>query len=243
VTAGLLRSFSDEAGPGRIVYCVPSAGTGARTFLASQSRSPLRARLRVVQLPGREDRFGEPFLDDIREMAALVVEAIVSEQDTKDYALFGHSFGALVMLEVARGLERAQAPAPAVLTVAASAPPHLPPFARYDEMEPAEIIETLRDLGGLDFSGPRGERLKPLVLPALTADTRAWTRYLDGPVRGAVSCPILAMCGSHDPALTIEEAAGWRDYTAATFEARRYPGGHFFPIESEQPLSTVVHWT
>lgn len=226
---------------GRTVYCAPSAGTGARTFLASFARSPLRENLRVVQLPGREDRVGESCLDDIMEMAALIAQAIVAER-SGDYALFGHSFGALVMLETARSLERIHAPAPAVLAVAACVPPHLPAFARWDEMEPAEMAEALQDLGGLDFSGQRGERLRPLVLPALAADCRASTRYLDAPGRGAVHSPILAMSGSRDPAVTVEGMAGWREYTDSSFSAREYPGGHFFPLESELPLRTVIDW-
>ncbi len=245
----LLRSFPDAvarrdpaAPPARTVYCVPSAGTGARTFLAAFAQSALRANLRVVQLPGREDRFAEPCMDDIREMAALVADAVVADRHGADYALFGHSFGGLVMLETARRLERIGAPPPAVLAIAACAPPHLPAFARYDELEPAEIVEALQELGGLDFSGRRGELLKPLVLPALAADARACTRYLDDADGDRIACPILAMSGSHDPALTSEEAAGWREYTAAAFETREYPGGHFFPQESALPLSAVVHW-
>jgi pyochelin biosynthetic protein PchC len=226
---------------GRTVYCVPSAGTGARTFLASFASSPLRENLRVVQLPGREDRIDEPCMDDVMQMAALVAHAVAAEQ-CENYALFGHSFGALVMLETARSLERMHAPAPAVLAVAACLPPHLPAFDRFDEMTPAQIVEVLQNLGGLDLSGPRGERLRPLILPALIADCRASTRYLDAAGRGTVHSPIVAMGGSRDPAVAVERMAGWREYTDAGFSAQEYPGGHFFPLESELALRTVIDW-
>jgi pyochelin biosynthesis protein PchC len=245
---GILRRFPRAAGaadgpvpPSRTVYCVPSAGSGAWAFLVHFARSPLRGNLRVVQLPGREDRVNEPCMDDILAMAAVIAHAIAADE-SGDYALVGHSFGALVMLETARSLARIHAPAPALLAVAACVPPHLPAFTRFDEMEPAQIAESLRDLGGPDFSGPRGEKLAALVLPPLTADCRASTRYLDGPGRGCVPSPILAMAGALDPVATLDKMAAWRDYTDSSFTAIEYPGGHFFPLESDPPLWTVADW-
>lgn len=195
----------------------------------------------MVQLPGREDRSGEPCLVDIMAMAELIADAVVAEQ-AADFALFGHSFGALVMLETARALERKHAPAPAVLAVAACAPPHLPGLDRFDELAPAQIFDVLHGLGGMDFSGPRGDQLKPLVLPALTADARASTRYLDAPGQGTITAPILAMGASHDPAVALTRLAEWSSYTGSGAVVREYPGGHFFPLESDLPLRAVLDW-
>ncbi|MER6088019.1 thioesterase II family protein [Streptomyces bluensis] len=242
------RGFREGAGgadgavpPSRTVYCVPAAGTGARSFLVPFARSPLRGNLRVVQLPGREDRLDEPCLDDIREMAALIADAI-AEEGVDDYALYGHSFGALVTLETARRLDRMHAPAPALLAVGACAAPHLPQAVRFDEMEPMEIAEALRNLGGLNFSGPLGDKVAAVVLPSLSADCRASTRYLDAFGEGKIASPILAQGGVLDPAVTMAKVAAWCDYTDSGFAARAYAGGHFFPLESDLPLRAVVDW-
>ncbi|MGW3949490.1 thioesterase II family protein [Streptomyces sp. NPDC004752] len=237
-----VASGTDESvPPSRTVYCVPAAGTGARSFLVPFARSSLRANLRVVQLPGREDRLDEPCLDDIVEMAALIAEAI-AEEGVDNYALYGHSFGALVALETARRLDRMHAPAPALLAVAACAAPHLPQAVRFDEMAPREIAEALRNLGGLNFSGPLGDRVAAVVLPPLSADCRASTRYLDSFGAGKVASPILAQAGALDPAVPRERVAAWRDYTDSGFAVRSYAGGHFFPLESDLPLRAIIEW-
>lgn len=225
------------APPARTVYCAPAAGTGAQSFLASFARWPLRANLRVVQLPGREDRMGEPHLADLTEMADLVAEAVAAD-GADDYALFGHSFGALVMLETARRLEHRRRP-PALLAVAACAPPHLPTRG-FDGMDSAQIAEAFQDLGRMDFSGPLGEKLAALVLPALTADCRAFSKYLAAPDTRPVGVPILAMSGTLDAAIPAEKAAAWRHYTRAGFTALEFGGGHFFPLESDLPLRAVI---
>ncbi|MFJ2027223.1 thioesterase II family protein [Streptomyces sp. NPDC087897] len=243
-----LRSFrtpptggDGPAPPGRTVYCVPAAGTGARSFLLPFARSPLRTHLRVVQLPGREDRLGEPCLDDITRMGALLAETVLSE-GTDDFALYGHSFGALVALETTRALERLRAPAPALLTVAACAAPHLPQAVRFDRLAPRQIARALRNLGGLDFDGPLGEDMAAAVLPALTADCRACTRYLDALGQVSVGCPVLAQGGTRDPGVPMERITPWQDCTTSAFTAQTYPGGHFFPLESEHPLAAVLDW-
>ncbi|GAB2727676.1 thioesterase II family protein [Kitasatospora kifunensis] len=232
---------ADTARPARTVYCVPAAGTGARNFLLPFARSPLRGNLRVVQLPGREDRLNEPCIDDITQMGALIADAIANE-GVGDFALYGHSFGALVALETTRMLDRLGAPAPALLAVAACAAPQLPQAVRFDALGPTEIADTLRNLGGLNFSGPLGAEMAAAVLPALTADCRACTRYLDAVGQDAISCPIVAQGGTLDPAVPMERVTAWRDCTTAGFAAQAYPGGHFFPLESDLPIREVVNW-
>ncbi|MGH3939864.1 MAG: thioesterase II family protein [Pseudonocardiaceae bacterium] len=234
----------EPARPGRTVYCVPSAGTGAHGFLVPFARSSLRRNLRVVQLPGREDRLGEPCLEDLPRMAELIAAAIATQvaEEGGDYALFGHSFGAMVMFETVQVLERMRVPAPALLAVAACAPPIFPSLVRFERMEPVEMVKALRDLGGADFSGPRGGEMATLVFPSLRADCLALTRYIESPGQKAVACPILAMGGTQDTAVPMGKIALWRDHTESAFMTREFAGGHFFPVESDLPLRAVVDW-
>lgn len=238
---GIVGGNSVSVLSGRVVYCVPAAGTGARSFLVPFARSPLRGCLRVVQLPGREDRLNDPCMDDIQEMAALIAEAVAGD-DVEDYALFGHSFGALVMLETARRLERMHVPAPALLAVAGCPSPHASSLVRFGDLEPADLAEVLRGSGRLDLSDPLGDELAALVLPSLDADCRAVAHYLDAPGPEVVASPILAMNGASDLVVTVEKMASWRECTQSDFVMREYAGGHFFPLESDLPLRAVVEW-
>lgn len=236
-----LRSLPVRAGQSppvtapRIVYCVPAAGAGARAFLVPFAKSSLRPALRVVQLPGREDRLLEPPVEHISEIARALAARIVAE-NVDDYALFGHSFGAMVMLETTRALEDLGAPPPAVLTVAACIPPHLPSVVRFEEMDDDEIVVALANLGGVDLRGEVGRELASLVLPALRADCRAFSRYLGTAGDRPVGCPVLALCGSTDDGVPLAKVVEWNRYTRAGFTAREIPGDHFFPVRSEDAL-------
>ncbi|MGH3167638.1 MAG: thioesterase II family protein [Trebonia sp.] len=231
----------EQAPPDRVVYCVPAAGAGARSFLNPFARSSLRACLRVVQLPGREDRLNDPCIDDIMDMAALIAAAI-AEAGAGDYALFGHSFGALVMLETARRLEQLHARTPALLAVAACPSPRVSSGVPFGKLEPADLATALRGSGRLDSADPLGDELAALVMPSLDADCGAVARYLGAPGHGEVASPILAMGGALDQIVTVEKMASWRECTQSDFEFREYPGGHFFPLESDLPLRAVAEW-
>ncbi len=56
----------------------------------------------AIQLPGREGRMGEAFLDRTEDIVASVAHAIRPFLDGRPLALFGHSMGGLVALELAR---------------------------------------------------------------------------------------------------------------------------------------------
>lgn len=247
-----LRSFPVRSGETpqsaspRTLYCVPAAGVGARAFLMPFAHSRLRTALRVVQLPGREDRLHEPAVEDVPQIARALAASVHAAQresvNPSGYALFGHSFGAMVVLETARVLEDLGAAPPAVLAVAGCVPPHLPSVVRFEEMDDDEIVVALADLGGVDLRGDIGRELAALVLPALRADCRAFAGYLRTVGERTVGCPVLALSGSTDDAVPLDKITEWRRYTRAGFTAQEVSGDHFFPVRSEHALwATAGH--
>lgn len=59
-----------------------------------------------------------------------------------------------------------------------------------------------------------------------------------------LACPILALGSEQDARVPAEETKEWAKFTAAEFEYRIFPGGHFFlkPLEKEviAHISSVV---
>ena len=65
------------------------------------------------------------------------------------------------------------------------------------------------------------------VLPSLRADTTLYRNYIyteDAPL----DLPIRAYGGIDDPNIRPEHLEGWREQTTASFEARVFPGAHFY---------------
>src|SRR5690606_16926142 len=88
------------------LFCLPYAGGSAAVYRPWMTALPDEVELVSVQLPGRGWRLRESPLRDLHAAADEIAEAI-SEMDDLPFAVFGHSMGAWLGLEVVRRLEGA----------------------------------------------------------------------------------------------------------------------------------------
>jgi len=207
------------------LVCLPHAGGSAPFFFpVSKAMSP-SVDVLAIQYPGRQDRRGEPCVNDLNELADLVTERLQPWLD-RPIALFGHSMGATLAFEVARRLERA-----GVVPLALFASGRRAPSRHRDERvhlaDDAGLIADLRRLSGTDPQVLGDDELLRAILPAIRGDYRAAEtyRYRPGP---RLNCPIVALTGDSDPHVTMAEAEAWGEHTESAFTLRVFSGGHFY---------------
>lgn len=221
---------------GTRLFCFPHAGVGASTYRA-WPRSLSQADLGVlpVQLPGRENRMGEPALRAVEPVVEALVRCVADRLD-RPYALFGHSMGALVAFEFARRLRELGAPPPVHLFVSGRIAPQLAdPRQKLHDLPDAELCARLADLGGLPAAVLADPALLGLLLPLLRADLAVNENYRYRPAP-PLPVPITAFGGEHDPKVTEAELRAWAEQTDDQFTAHLLPGGHFFVQESVRSL-------
>lgn len=84
-----------------LLYLLPAAGAGARTYRTWRDAAPNGLEVVAVQPPGREERFGEAPYTDVTPLADQVASQILGADD-RPFGLFGHSAGGVVAHEVAK---------------------------------------------------------------------------------------------------------------------------------------------
>ena len=91
------------------LLCLPCAGASASMYLRWRRFLPPSVRIVPVELPGRGARMGETFVEDFD---ALVARICTEQADAMrgDFALFGHSMGALLVHGVTRRLQSLRRP-------------------------------------------------------------------------------------------------------------------------------------
>jgi pyochelin biosynthesis protein PchC len=209
------------------LICLPHAG-GAATFFR-----PLSAALApsvetiCIQYPGRQDRRHERTIDDLRELAARIVD-VLRLLDDRPMALFGHSMGATLGFEVARRLEAGHGPLPLALFASGRRAPsrHRPERAHLSGDE--ALIDDIRTLSGTDARVLQDEELLRLALPALRGDYRAIETYRYPVGIPPLGCPITVLVGDSDPRVSMAEAEAWREHTTNAFDMHVFSGGHFY---------------
>lgn len=222
------------------LFCFPYAGVGASTYRTWPAGLPADVDLCAVQPPGRETRLRERPFEDMEALVEALAERIRPYLDLP-YAFFGHSMGACVAFELARGLARGGAPPASCLLVSGRRAPRLPnpepPIHRLPDDD--FIAEIRRRYGGIPEQVVRHPDLLALLLPGLRADLTALERYVHE-VGEPLACPLLALGGTTDPCVSVSELEAWRAETTGAFLLRLLPGGHFYLQDARSQLLEIV---
>ncbi|WP_121745695.1 alpha/beta fold hydrolase [Streptomyces sp. E2N166] len=222
-----IRPLHGAGPPYARVLFFPHAGGAASFYAPFAWRFPEGYHVAAVQYPGRQERFGEPFVATIEGLADRLVPSLRRwAVEPVPLVLVGHSMGASVAFESVLRLGRDRLTAHCRLVVsgrpAPSAPSETPAFD-----SDQEILDDLAGLGGTAPEIVRNPELMDLFLPVIRNDYRAVARYRPVP-DAVVDTPVLCLTGDRDPRVSPEVAAAWKSHTTAGFRLRILPGGHFF---------------
>lgn len=217
------------------LVCFPGAGSGPQVFRRWVRRLPPSVGLLAVELPGHGARLQEPLPVSVSTVVDGPLRDEVRALLDRPLVVFGHSMGALLALELCRGIGAGAGWRPALFVAAACARPeagHVPPDVA--RMSDAELLEFLRASGGTASELLADREYLELLVPVVRADLRLISEHRIGtePVLG---CPVRAYVGADDPTVTRERAQGWArqgcDGAVLTF-----PGGHFFFQDAEDAV-------
>jgi surfactin synthase thioesterase subunit len=220
------------------LICLPYAGAGAGAYRDWPALLPGTVGVLAVQPPGRENRFTEQPISRLPTYVAELADAVRPLLD-RPYAIFGHSIGARVGLELCRLLRREGQPLPARLYVSGCPAPDLPPPPPRWNLPDDQLIDDLRELGGTPPEVFELPALLALFLPALRADFALVETYphLEEP---PLPVPIRAFAGRADREAPPDSLQSWAPYTSAWFEAHDFDGDHFFLHEQRTALLQLL---
>jgi medium-chain acyl-[acyl-carrier-protein] hydrolase len=220
------------------LFCFPFAGGGASIYGAWQGLLGAGVEVCAVQLPGREQRIGEAPVGSVHAVVDAALAAIEPLLD-RPVAIFGHSMGALLGLELARRVE-ARGRAVARLVVSAARAPQLPRArAAIAGLPDAEFRAEIVALGGTPPEVFACDELAAMVLPILRADFAAIEGYRPAD-EGALRAPITAIGWRGDAYVDAEAVRAWSRWTSSTFTARHLDGGHFAVRTAPAPLVAAL---
>ncbi|WP_201769652.1 thioesterase II family protein [Amycolatopsis orientalis] len=222
--SGWTRCFHPAPAAEMRLVAFPHAGGSASAYRALSSLLSPAIEVHSAQYPGRQDRLGEPVIDDLHVLADRLVDVVSALP--KPFALFGHSMGAIVAFEVTRRLE-ARGLVPAALFVSARRGPDLYKEKSHHLADDTTFLAEVGRLGGTAAMVLDDPDIRALALPALRGDYKAVEtyRYRPGP---DVSCPVVALAGDADPVLDVQDLENWREHTTGSFETELFKGGHFY---------------
>lgn len=201
------------------LVCLPCAGGDVTAYWPWLDLLGDEVELWCALLPGRGRRFTEPAATEPARLVVPLTEAVL-DLVRPPYVVFGHSMGALLGMELARGLDDV-----ARLVVSAARAPHAPVRGNPHLLGDAELIAWLTDLGGMPAELLASTEMLELLLPTLRADLTVCAAFRDEVA--PLDIPITVIAADADPLVPVEHAARWRRCTTAVCDLVVRPGGHF----------------
>ncbi len=207
------------------LFCFPYAGGAASVFRGWPEHLAPDIELFPIQLPGRENRIGEPLFRRLDLLVTRLTEVLLPFMD-RPFAFYGHSMGTLIAFELARELRRRQCSGPICLLVSGRCAPHIPdPELPLHRLADDEFREGLRCYNGTHEAVLNNSELMELFVPLLRADFELCETY-EYKDEAPLECPISAFAGIDEPCRDM--LGEWRKQTVSDFDSELFSGDHFF---------------
>lgn len=220
------------------LVCLPHAGGSASYFLPLAHALGGRVDVLAAQYPGRQDRRGEPCIDEMGALADAAFDALRPYLD-RPVALFGHSMGATLGFELVRRIEADPTASAVRLFASGRRAPARPGGPLVHLFDDDRLLAELASLDGTDARVLGDEELMRSALPAIRADYKAAETYRPaGAVR--LDCPVTALAGASDLKVTLDDVRAWEHHTTAGFELCVFDGGHFFLAHHWEAIVRLV---
>lgn len=220
------------------LFCLPYAGGGASLFRTWAEHFSPAVEVCPIQLPGREERLGDPLLTRLPALVDQLVEQLQPYLD-RPFALFGHSLGGLISFELTRALWQRSQPLPVSLLVSGCRAPQILDNGRpIHRLPDSEFIAALRQYNGVSEEILQHEVMQ-FFLPILRADFAILETYFYK-TEQPLPVPIIAFGGDSDTKVSRSEVEAWKAQTQAEFSAMFLPGDHFFIRQNQKSIAAAV---
>ncbi len=219
------------------LICLPHAGGSAAFFKEWGDSFSDNINILPVQMPGRENRIRESMPDSIQELAEIFVREN-SELFSKGFALFGHSLGSVIGLEVAYAAKEICKREPQGLFVSGTQSPFNKKRSSLGITD-KEISDSLVYLEGTTNSLLKSSMFMEYFMPIIKRDLNLYQNY-EWNHTDILDCPMYAFGGNRDTHTSIGELGTWRQNSRGYLGESVFEGGHFYLTEHKSEIAEII---
>jgi len=216
--------------PSLTLFCLPYAGASAAIYRAWSGAVPQWLRVVPLNMPARGVRMRDAPVFDWPPLIDMLEQEAAGYLGEGPYALFGHSLGALVALELGHALHARTGQPPVWLGVSACiAPARREREEKWRTCSKQDLLAEMRALKGTADELLDSEELMDLVMPMIRADFHLSASYARRQ-RPPLPSAMLALAGSLDEKVSgdPDNISAWAEEVAGPFESQMIAAGHFF---------------
>jgi len=235
-----LRLSEQEIYRAMTLFCVPYAGGSGSAYNEWKKYFNDYITVIPVELKGRGKRFNENLYQDMQEAVDDILCVLKKTIERDEYAIFGHSMGALLAYELyyAITLESLRKPNH-IFFSGHSAPCCGRDREKLHLLSDDEFVKRIIALGGMPEEVLCNGELLDIVLPYLKNDFRISESYLYKERMAKIECNISVFTGK-DEDTTVEEIQLWKKHGSKKVRIYDFNGNHFFINEHIQSIAQII---
>lgn len=224
------------------LFCLPYAG-GSSTAIYKDWAPHLAENIELcpIELAGRGGRIAENYYTDLDAAVNDILNQIIGDISTHDYAVFGHSMGALLTYELIQKITLLGLRKPVHAFFSGRNPPGITRRKKpYTEMYPEEFEQAVLDLGGTPPEFFKYPELKEIFIPLLRSDFALSETKIQRDETFPLLNDISVLIGESED-IPPSIANKWKEHTDRKCDIHYIQGGHFFLLDQRKTVIDIVN--
>ncbi|WP_217562661.1 thioesterase domain-containing protein [Paenibacillus sp. GbtcB18] len=224
-----------------ILFCLPYAGGSEAIYCHWNKFLDSSVVLEPIPLKGRGKRIKEEFYDSIEEAVEDIFEQLKEKIGNTEYAIFGHSMGAILAYELYYKIKQENLRLPDHIFFSGHRPPNMPRREEPIHLLPDDdFIKEVIALGGTPQNIAVHKELLQMFTPILRSDFKMLETYHYRKKKEKIQCEISVLNGKEDD-ITSEELIAWRHHTDMSFHVYPFTGSHFFIHHNIEQITKLIN--
>ncbi|MCM3439299.1 thioesterase II family protein [Metabacillus halosaccharovorans] len=225
-----------------ILFCIPYAGDSATIYMQWKQLLGNHIELYPLEPAGRGARYDEPFDTNFTSMTNDLAAQIKQNAKNKQYAVFGHSMGAVLAYELYYLLSEEGFPQPRHLFLSGRPAPvqNNRKKSFLSRLVSEKVGELFQQSGGIPAEIAKHPELARKFKQVLKSDLRIMNTYQYIPKQERVGCPVTIFSGKQDE-ISEEEILAWKDHSNNDCKIVWVKGDHFFLHSRKEELVSVIN--
>lgn len=223
------------------LFCLPYAGGSEAIYYDWKSHFDSSINLEAVKLKGRGQRHGEIKYTDFDEAVDDIFCSIKDKINCNEYALFGHSMGAVLIFELYYKICKENCKKPIHMFFAGHEAPCIKKEKEKIYMLPDnDFLNKIINMGGTPKEILENQELIQYCLPLLKSDFNLIENYIYCGHKKKIECDITIFCGKEDD-IKMEDLLAWKNHGNKGFYLYPMEGDHFFINQNIAIITKLIH--
>ena len=228
------------------LFCIPYAG-GSADVIYTSWRKYLAPHIKMipVEYSGHGRRMGEELNGSIEELVRDLFDTIIESEikDCKDYMIYGHSMGTIVVYELLKLIKENNYSMPHTIFLSGRYSPDISyPKEKTSQLSDRQLIDNLIELGGTPANIYDYPELIKAHTPIIRNDYKLIEQYNFVMPISSFESDLIFIYSDNDPYLDDRKKIDeWKRYTNKSFSVIEVEGNHFFINDKTEFICSVIN--